>query len=47
VVTLALCAGASFEQACIISNIAAGRVVAEVGVVTLSPKELEAAINEK
>lgn len=47
VVTLALAAGASFENACILSNIAAGRVVAEVGVVTISPGELEAAVNEK
>ncbi len=47
VVTLALTAGASFEEACSLSNIAAGEVVAEVGVVTLTPKELEAAVDGK
>jgi len=47
VVTLALASGATFEEACWLSNIAAGEVVAEVGVVTLTPKELEAAVNDK
>jgi D-beta-D-heptose 7-phosphate kinase/D-beta-D-heptose 1-phosphate adenosyltransferase len=47
VVTLALASGATFEEACMLSNIAAGEVVAEVGVVTLTPKELEAAVNGK
>lgn len=47
VVTLALTAGASFEEACVLSNIAAGRVVAEVGVVTLTQAELEAAVDGK
>ena len=47
VVTLALACGSTFDEAAVLSNIAAGEVVAEVGVVTLSPKELEAAVDEK
>ena len=47
VVTLALACGASFDEAAVLSNIAAGEVVAEVGVVTLTPKELEEAVDEK
>jgi rfaE bifunctional protein kinase chain/domain len=47
VVTLALSTGASFDESAVLSNIAAGRVVAEVGVVTLNPDELEEAVNEK
>jgi D-beta-D-heptose 7-phosphate kinase/D-beta-D-heptose 1-phosphate adenosyltransferase len=47
VVTLALASGASFDEAAVLSNIAAGEVVAEVGVVTLTPKELEEAVDEK
>lgn len=47
VVTLALACGSSFDEAAVLSNIAAGEVVAEVGVVTLNPKELEAAVDEK
>ena len=46
VVTLALTAGAAFKEASKLSNIAAGKVVAEVGVVTLTPNALAAAVNE-
>ncbi|MCE5299576.1 MAG: D-glycero-beta-D-manno-heptose-7-phosphate kinase [Spirochaetia bacterium] len=45
VATLALAAGAGLKEACALSNIAAGEVVAEVGVVTLTPKELIEAVN--
>lgn len=47
VVTLALASGSSFDEAAVLSNIAAGEVVAEVGVVTLNIKELKAAVDEK
>jgi D-beta-D-heptose 7-phosphate kinase/D-beta-D-heptose 1-phosphate adenosyltransferase len=47
VVTLALASGSTFDEAAVLSNIAAGVVVAEVGVVTLNPKELEAAVDER
>ncbi len=46
VATLALCAGANFKEAAKLANIAAGRVVAEVGVAVLTPMELKAAVNE-
>jgi len=46
VATLALSAGANFREAAKLSNIAAGRVVAEVGVAVLTPAELKAAVNE-
>lgn len=47
VVTLALACGSTFDEAAVLSNIAAGEVVAEVGVVTLTPKQLEEAVDEK
>jgi rfaE bifunctional protein kinase chain/domain len=43
VVTLALAAGASYEQAARLSNAAAGVVVMKAGAATCSPRELEAA----
>jgi rfaE bifunctional protein kinase chain/domain len=43
VMTLALAAGASFEEAARLSNAAAGVVVMKVGAATCSPMELEAA----
>ncbi|HPD18585.1 MAG: D-glycero-beta-D-manno-heptose-7-phosphate kinase [Candidatus Goldbacteria bacterium] len=44
-VTAALSAGASFKEASLIANIAAGIVVAEVGVATVTPEELLSVIN--
>ena len=43
VVTLALAAGASFEEAARLSNAAAGVVVMKAGAATCSPAELLAA----
>jgi rfaE bifunctional protein kinase chain/domain len=44
-VTAALSAGASFKEASLIANVAAGIVVAEVGVATVTPAELLSVIN--
>jgi rfaE bifunctional protein kinase chain/domain len=46
IVTLALCSGADFKQAAMISNVAAGLSVAEVGVHAPSPVDLRSALNE-
>ena len=42
--TLARAAGATFEQAAILSNAAAAVVVGEVGTAAVTPRELEMAI---
>jgi len=47
VATLALAAGANFKEASFLSNVAAGIVVAEVGVATVSPDELLDALNDE
>jgi rfaE bifunctional protein kinase chain/domain len=46
VVTLALAAGANFKEAAVMANVAAGIVVGEMGVATVTPKQLTAALNE-
>lgn len=46
VMALALSAGASFSQAAVISNLAAGIVVGKVGTATVSMEELKAAVRE-
>ncbi|MCX7698111.1 MAG: D-glycero-beta-D-manno-heptose-7-phosphate kinase, partial [Candidatus Goldbacteria bacterium] len=47
VATIALTCGATFKEAAILSNIAAGIVVAEVGVATVNPQELMDAIKNE
>jgi len=47
VVTLALAAGADFKQASVMANVAAGIVVGEMGVATVTPKQFAAALDEK
>ncbi len=46
VVTLALTAGANFRDSAYLSNIAAGKIVAEIGVAVLKPNELKGAVDE-
>ena len=43
---LALGAGATLEEATILANHAAGVVVGKVGTATVSPEELQAALQE-
>lgn len=47
VVTLALAAGAGFKEAAVMANVAAGIVVAEMGVATVTPKQFAKALDEK
>lgn len=46
VFALALASGANFQQAAVLSNLAAGIVVAKLGTATVLPKELEKAITQ-
>jgi D-glycero-beta-D-manno-heptose-7-phosphate kinase len=46
VVTLALAAGADFKEAAVMANVAAGIVVGEMGVATVTPRQLSAALTE-
>jgi rfaE bifunctional protein kinase chain/domain len=46
VATLALCAGADFQQAAVLSNVAAGISVGEVGVYAVKPAELLAELKD-
>lgn len=46
VITLALTTGADFKDSALLANIAAGKVVAEIGVAVLTPQELSGAVNE-
>ncbi|MCX7697901.1 MAG: D-glycero-beta-D-manno-heptose-7-phosphate kinase [Candidatus Goldbacteria bacterium] len=46
VMTLALTTGASFKDSAYLANIAAGKVVAEIGVAVLTPEELKGAVDE-
>ncbi len=46
VITLALTTGANFKDSAYLSNIAAGKVVAEIGVAVLKPNELKGAVDE-
>ncbi|MCK5551802.1 MAG: carbohydrate kinase, partial [Deltaproteobacteria bacterium] len=45
VITLAMAVGASFGEAAVIANYAAGIVVGKVGTATVTPDELKEAIN--
>lgn len=47
VFALALAAKASMREAAVLSNLAAGIVVAKIGTATVLPKELEAAVGQK
>lgn len=46
VITLALTTGADFKNSAYLANIAAGKVVAEIGVAVLTPYELSGAVDE-
>jgi rfaE bifunctional protein kinase chain/domain len=46
VVTLALAAGSDFREAAVMANVAAGIVVGEMGVATVTPKQFAAALDE-
>jgi rfaE bifunctional protein kinase chain/domain len=46
VATLALIAGADFKEAAVMANVAAGIVVAEMGVAVVTPKQFAAALDE-
>jgi rfaE bifunctional protein kinase chain/domain len=45
VLVLALCAGANIQEACILGNLAAGVEVGKRGTATVSPEEIEIALN--
>lgn len=46
VVTLALAAGSNFREAAVMANVAAGIVVGEMGVATVTPKQFAKALDE-
>jgi D-glycero-beta-D-manno-heptose-7-phosphate kinase len=46
VATLALAAGGGFKEAAVMANVAAGIVVGEMGVATVTPKQLAGALDE-